>query len=166
MCTVLIADDDTALNHAWRDLLSCAGFDVLTSNSGLKALDAIRYESKVDVVLLDYNMPPLDGAQTLQRLKDQFPDVKIIGVTGVERSRLPVAFREGVQTLLAKPVKGSDLIDAVHSVISAPAVAQTESVNRSMNWARFAPWYALFLISSAGIIFLFRRAVSDLLSSR
>jgi CheY-like chemotaxis protein len=166
ICTVLIADDDTALSHVWRDILSGAGFDVLTSNSGLKALDTIRYGSKVDVVLLDHNMPTLDGTHTLEHLKNQFPDVKAIGVTGVESSRLPAAYREGVQRLLTKPVNGSDLIDAIRAVTGAPAMAQPEPVKPSTNWARFAAWYALLLIASAAIIILLQRAASDLLSSR
>jgi CheY-like chemotaxis protein len=163
-CTVLIADDDTALSHVWRDILSGAGFDVLTSNSGLKALDTIRYGNKVDVVLLDHNMPTLDGTHTLEHLKNQFPNVKAIGITGVESSRLPAAYREGVQKLLTKPVSGSDLIDAVRSVTGVLA-AKPEPVKPSINWARFAPWYALFLIASAGIIILLQQAAGDLLSS-
>jgi CheY-like chemotaxis protein len=161
----LIADDDNALNHVWGDLLSSAGFEVLTSNNGLKALNTIRYGSKVDVVLLDYKMPQLDGAQTLEHLNEHFPDVKTIGVTGVQCSELPVAYRDGVQKLLAKPVKGSDLIDAIHSVTGVPAVAQTETVKRSMNWPRFALCYALFLISCVGIVALFQRALNELFSS-
>jgi CheY-like chemotaxis protein len=166
MCTVLIADDDIALSHVWRDILSAAGFDVLTSNSGLKALDTIRYGNKVDVILLDHNMPTLDGTHTLEHLKNQFPNVKAIGITGVESSRLPAAYREGVQKLLIKPVNGTDLIDAVRSVTGVPAVVETAPVKYSTNWARFAPWYALFLIASAAIIVLLQQAAGDLLSSR
>jgi CheY-like chemotaxis protein len=166
ICTVLIADDDATLSNVWRDLLSGAGFDVLTSNSGLKALDTIRYGSKVDVVLLDYNMPTLNGSQTLEHLKDQFPSVKPIGVSGVESSELPAAYREGVQKLLAKPVNSSDLIDAIRSVVGLPAVEHIESAKRSTNWVRILPWYALFLITSAAIFVLLQRATNELLSSQ
>jgi CheY-like chemotaxis protein len=60
--TVLVVDDDIALNHMLRDALSGVGFNVLTSSNGLKGLDTIRYGSKVDVVLLDYSMTTLDGS--------------------------------------------------------------------------------------------------------
>ena len=166
MHRVLIADDDTTLNHLWRDLLSDAGFDVLSCTNGSEAVDTIRHGRQVDVVLLDYNMPILDGAQTLGQLREQFPRVKVIGVTGVAFSQLPASFREGVQKLLEKPIKSSDLLDAIASVIGIPASAQTETANRSMNWARFGLYYALFLISSVSILVLLRRAASDLLSSR
>jgi CheY-like chemotaxis protein len=163
MPTVLIADDDDALNQVWQDLLSSAGFDVLTSNTGLKALDTVRFADKVDVVLLDYKMPVLDGAQTLAHLKEQFPSVKAIGVTGVESSQLPAAYREGVQKLLVKPVKRSDLIEAIESVTGA--TAQTGRVKGSAYWVRFALWYALILVISAGILTLLQRATMELLAS-
>src|SRR5579862_4471059 len=67
MRTVLIADDDTALNHSWQELLSDAGFDVLSCTTGQEAVDTIRQGRKVDVLLLDYSMPVLDGAQTLEQ---------------------------------------------------------------------------------------------------
>jgi CheY-like chemotaxis protein len=165
MPTVLIADDDSVLNQVWRDLLAGAGFDVLTCSNGLKALDTIRYGNKVDVVLLDYNMPQLDGAQTLEHLKEQFPDVKAIGVTGIERSQLPAAYCDGVEALLAKPVKSSDLIDAIHSAIGAPSAADAAADKRAMNWARFLPWYALFLTASLGLMFLLRQATIAVLTS-
>lgn len=166
MPTVLIADDDTTLNHLWRDLLSDAGFDVLSCTSGSEAVDTIRRGRKVDVVLLDYNMPVLDGAQTLGQLRDQFPSVKTIGVTGVASSQLPAAFSEAVQRLLVKPIKSSDLIDAIASVIGVPAEAQTETAKTAMNWARFGLYFALSVISSVGAVVLLQRAVSDLLSSQ
>jgi CheY-like chemotaxis protein len=166
MQTVLIADDDTTLSQLWRELLSDAGFDVLNCATGQEAVDTIRQGRKVDVVLLDYNMPVLDGAQTLGQLRDEFPSVKTIGVTGVARSELPATYLEAVQRLLVKPIKSSDLIDAITAVIGVPAAARTEAIKASTNWVRFSLYYALFLISSFGILVLLRNAVSRLLSSQ
>jgi CheY-like chemotaxis protein len=163
--TVLIADDDTTLNHLWRDILSDAGFDVLSCTSGTEAVDTIRRGRHVDVVLLDYNMPTLDGAQTLGQLREQFPRVKAIGVTGVACPLLPATFREGVQKLLEKPIKSSDLLNAIGSVIGIPAPTQTETVGRSINWVRFGVCYTLSLISTVGLLVLIRRAAAELLSS-
>ena len=165
MGTVLIADDDANLSGMWRELLSSAGFNVVTAATGLKALDWLRNGSRVDVMLLDYKMPILDGVQTLGHVRNQFPSVKTIGVTGIELSRLPAAFREGVQKLLIKPVNASELIDTVSSVIGEPVAAHTEPVKRSMSWVRFSLYYALFLVSSLGILLILRLAASLMLSS-
>src|SRR5579859_1111515 len=163
MQTVLIADDDTILGHLWRELLSDAGFDVVSCANGQEAVDTIRQGKKIDVALLDYNMPVLDGAQTLGQLRDRFPSVKTIGVTGVACSELPAAFVEGVQRLLVKPIKSSELIDAVTAVLGAPAATRTEAIKASTNWVRFSLYYALFLISCFGILVLLQNAASRLL---
>ncbi|HXI85026.1 MAG TPA: response regulator [Verrucomicrobiae bacterium] len=149
--TVLVVDDDVALGDVWRDALSGAGFNVLTSSSGPKGLDTIRHVGKVDVVLLDYNMPWLDGSQTLEHLKDQFPHVKTIGVTGVDASRIPDTFRKGVEQLLLKPIKISDLVGSIHSVLGV-AVGSKTAKRGTTYWIRFGLWYALYVGCCYGIL--------------
>jgi DNA-binding NtrC family response regulator len=163
--TVLVADDDVALNHLWRDALSDAGFNVLTSSSGLKALNTIQYGNKVDVVLLDYKMPMLDGSQTLEHLKHEFPNIKAIGITGVDASELPDSYRNGVEKLFPKPVKISDLVDAIHSAVGVPVGAETEtkSAKRKTNWKRFAFWSAFDIVCCFVILMMLHRAVNELL---
>jgi len=149
--TVLVVDDDIALSTLWQQTLSGAGFNVLTSSSGVKGLDMIRHAGKVDVVLLDYNMPVLDGSQTLEHLKDQFPHVKTIGVTGVDTSRIPDTFRNGVEQLLLKPVKTSDLVGTIHSVLGV-AVGSKTGKRGTAYWIRFGLWYALYVGCCYGIL--------------
>ena len=163
--SVLVADDDVAFNHMLRDALSDAGFNVLTCSNGLKALDTIRYGSKVDVVLLDYRMPTLDGSQALEHLKNQFPNVKAIGVTGLDTSQLTDTYRNGVEKLLPKPVKISDLVDAIHSVVGVPAGAETEvePAKRKTDWTRFALWSVFDGICCYVILMMLYRAISELL---
>ena len=163
--TVVVADDDADLNHVLRDLLREAGFSVLTSGTGVKALDMIRYARRVDVVLLDYKMPILDGGETIGFLRKYFPGVKAIGVTGVDSSELPETYREGVDKLLAKPIKGADLIEAIYAVIGVPAVVQEEIVKRSRARVSFWLLYLLFVVASTGILVLLYQATADLLAS-
>jgi CheY-like chemotaxis protein len=165
--TVLVADDDIAFNHMLREALTDAGFNVLTSSSGLKALNMVRYGSNVDVVLLDYGMPTLDGSQTLGHLKKDFPNVKAIGITGVDTSQLPDTYRNGVEKLLLKPVKISDLVDAIHSVLGLPVGAETETApaKPKTNWTRFALWSVFDVVCGSAILWILYRAVSELLLS-
>ena len=149
--TVLVVDDDVALGNVWREALSGVGFNVFTSSSGLKGLETIRHVGKVDAVLLDYNMPWLDGSQTLEHLKNQFPHVKTIGVTGVDTSRIPDTFRNGVEQLLLKPIKVNDLVGSIHSVLGVAVGSKT--ANRGTTyWIRFGLWYALYVGCCYGIL--------------
>jgi CheY-like chemotaxis protein len=163
--TVLVVDDDVALSHFFREALSGLGFNVLTSNSGLKGLNTIRYgDSKVDVVLLDYGMPTFDGSQTLEHLKKQFPDVKAIGVTGLDISQLPDAYRNGVESLLPKPVTIPDLVSSIHSVLGV--AVGSETAKYETNWIQFGLWYALLVLCSYGFLRMLYQMASETLFSR
>ena len=160
--TVLVVDDDDDFNNALRDSLSDVGFNVLTVNSGLKAVKTLQYGSEnVDVVLLDYSMPVLDGTQTLEHLKNQFPNVKTIGVTGLAISQLPDTYRKGVEQLLVKPVKIPDLVTAIHSVLGVPA--NTKTTTRRTYWMRFGLWSVVFIAFSYVIFNTLNRVVNDAL---
>ena len=162
--TVLVVDDDIALNHMLRDALSGVGFNVLTSSNGLKGLDTIRYGSKVDVVLLDYGMTTLNGSQTLEHLNNQFPNVKAIGITGLDTSELPDSYRNGVGKLLLNPIKIPDLVAAIHSVLGVPVGAET--AKRKNEWMRFGLRYAFIVICCYGILRIFYQMTSEALFLR
>ena len=159
--TVLVVDDDIPLNHMLRDALSGVGFNVLTSSNGLKGLDTMRYGGKVDVVLLDYSMTTLDGSQTLEHLNNQFPNVKTIGITGLDTSELPDTYRNGVEKLLFKPLKISDLVAAIHSVLGVPVGAE-KIAKRKIDWMRFGLWCAFFVICYGFLRILYRMASAAL----
>ena len=60
--TVLVVDNDRADNRTLQDGLSDIGFNVLTTNTELDGLEELQYGANIDVVLLDYNAPRLDGS--------------------------------------------------------------------------------------------------------
>jgi CheY-like chemotaxis protein len=160
--TVLVVDDDDDFNNPLRDSLSDVGFNVLTVNSGLKAVKMLQYGNEnVDVVLLDYSMPVLDGTQTLKHLKDQFPNVKTIGVTGVSTSQLPAAYRNGVERLLVKPIKTPDLVTAIHSVLGISA--STKATLRRKYWMRIGLCFVLFAIFCFVIFSILRPMMNEAL---
>ena len=118
-CTVLAIDDDQQFLDSVRLLLKPEGFYVLTANSGMKGLNMLRYAPlEVQAVLLDYNMPSLNGAQTLEHLRKISPRVKVLAVTGVKAELLPPAFRAGVDRLLSKPFKTGELIDSLRELLN------------------------------------------------
>ena len=129
-CTVLAIDDDPAFVQILRTVLREEGFNVLTSTSGPKGLDMLRYAPRdIRVVLLDYNMPQLNGAETLRYLRELSPNVRVIAVTGVDINLLPESFRDGVDRFMRKPFQTRDLIDAIRSVIDNSAPAQATGNN-------------------------------------
>jgi CheY-like chemotaxis protein len=115
--TVLAIDDDPSFLEAVRGLLSAEGFNVLTSSSGPKGLDMLRYASRdIRAVLLDYSMPNFDGAATLEFVRKLNPTVKVFAVTGVAKHLLPTTYREGVDKILTKPFRNNELLESLNTV--------------------------------------------------
>lgn len=124
--TVLAIDDDLTFLHVLRPVLRGGGFNVLTSTSGAKGLDMLRYAARdIGVVLLDYNMPQLNGVETLQHIRRLTPEVKVLALTGVDAKLLPANFCEGVDKLLQKPFRNEDLIGSIDSLLRDEASTAT-----------------------------------------
>jgi CheY-like chemotaxis protein len=122
---VLIVDDEYYTRKVIRTLLLSVGIvNVHDANDGLAGLEAIRTLAP-DLVLLDWEMPGLDGAEFVRRVRSPmsfpYPNVPIIMLTGHgERSRVLEAVRLGVHEFLLKPVSSSSLLARLVSVLSKP----------------------------------------------
>jgi CheY-like chemotaxis protein len=122
VCTVLAIDDDPTILQILRPLLREEGFNVLTSTSGPKGLDMLRYAGRdVRIVLLDYNMPQLNGAETLKHLRTLAPQAKVIAVTGVNLNMLPESFSAGVERFIQKPFRTAELIATMREMLGEAA---------------------------------------------
>ena len=128
--TVLAIDDDPAFLSLLRPMLRDGGFNVLTSTSGPKGLQMVRFAGRsLSVVLLDYNMPQLNGAETLQYVRQLNANVKVMALTGVDLNLLPASFHEGVDKFIRKPFRSQDLIDAINSLIGVETPAPAPGKN-------------------------------------
>jgi len=123
--TVLIVDDDYYTRKVIRTLLAVVGIDnVHDATDGASGLEAIRM-LRPDVVILDWDMPGIDGAEFTRRVRSpanfSHPNVPIIMLTGHgERSRVAEAVRLGVHEFLLKPVSSKALLDRIVSVLANP----------------------------------------------
>jgi two-component system cell cycle sensor histidine kinase/response regulator CckA len=118
--TIMVVDDDTALLESVQYLLHEAGFNVLKSDRGVKGLEVFDFiPSDVRVILLDYQMPELDGERTLQLLRKINPHVKIVAFTGVAMEELPSGYRNGVDKIVTKPFDSAELIEMLNEFCAA-----------------------------------------------
>jgi DNA-binding response OmpR family regulator len=122
---VLIVDDDQYMRKVVRAMLLAIGVKhIHDACDGILGLDAIR-DLRPDIVLLDWEMPMLDGVQfvRLVRSPNDFPvpDVPIIMLTGHgDRWRVIEAARVGVHEYLLKPVSTKALLDRIVSILHHP----------------------------------------------
>jgi CheY-like chemotaxis protein len=123
--TILVIDDDPKFLETMRILLRGAGYTVLTSSTGPKGLDMIRYAPRgVRTVLLDFNMPGFNGAETLQYLRKLNPNVKVIAVSGFKANELPPSFQKSVERFVAKPFSNGELLDTIEEVLGGDSAAE------------------------------------------
>lgn len=117
--TLLLVDDEEMLRSLGHDLLTGAGYTVLTAESGESALDAVRARpAEIDLVILDLNMPGMGGAECLRQLRGlgfEGPVLIASGVSPVGAER--AALQEGAQGFLRKPFRLSSLLDAVQAAL-------------------------------------------------
>src|SRR5580698_749591 len=122
---VLIVDDNQYMRKTVRNLLvNCGVKDIYEAADGIAALDAIRTVAP-DVVILDWEMPLLNGAELVRIVRSPgvfpMPDVPIIMLSGYgERWRVLEAARLGVNEYLVKPVSAKAIYDRLVSITLQP----------------------------------------------
>ncbi|MEO5641476.1 MAG: ATP-binding protein [Sphingomicrobium sp.] len=110
--TILLVDDDEVVRATVEDMLNVAGHHVTAVGSGEAALAALA-RARFDLLLLDYAMPGMNGAQLAERALADQPGQPIIFVSGYSDSAAIDAVLYGRARILAKPVDSRALIDAI-----------------------------------------------------
>ncbi|PJA15165.1 MAG: hypothetical protein COX65_04540 [Elusimicrobia bacterium CG_4_10_14_0_2_um_filter_56_8] len=116
---VLLADDQTELLMLMKEMVEFAGFEVVTANDGVEAMQAV-FETSPDIIVLDYNMPRKDGLQVAQDLKNNpvFAHIPIIIVTGIgEKSTKLKGLSMGIDDYLIKPVDTDELVARIRMIL-------------------------------------------------
>jgi signal transduction histidine kinase len=113
---VLIVDDDPQIRDFTRRVLEKAGFQVTTATGGIEALELMRQQAR-DIVLLDLEMPDLDGAATLKQIRQQWGLLPVIIQTGYPEGELMFrALEFSPFTLLSKPCSIERLVATVRGL--------------------------------------------------
>lgn len=119
---VCVIDDDPRIREAVCDVLGRAGFATVQAGDGEAGLEVVAREHP-DVVVTDIIMPNREGIETIQMLKEKFPAVRVLAISG-SYSPGSVDFLEMAQCLgaddcLAKPFKPAELVSRVSTLAAA-----------------------------------------------
>jgi len=125
--TILVVDDSPEMQQYLRILLELDSYHVETASTGSEALQRLREGCAPAVVLLDVQMPGMDGLKTLRRLRKLWPELKVIMCSGVDDpGRTRRAALLGVQAYLTKPIQHLYLSAAIERCLAGQA---TKPVN-------------------------------------
>ena len=111
---ILLVDDETDFRTTIAKRLMKRGMEVEQAGSGEESL-VILQDKPVDVVILDVKMPGMGGIETLHRIKEKYPEVEVIMLTGHATTQDGV---EGIKTgafdYLTKPIELEHLLGKIH----------------------------------------------------
>jgi len=132
--TVLVVDDSPEIQRYLRVLLELDSHHVETANSGHEALQSLCRGCAPDVVLLDLQMPGMDGLETLRRLRQLRPNAKVIMCSGMDDpEKIREAASLGAHAYLVKPVQHLYLSAAVERCLTeGPAKRATEHLGNQL----------------------------------
>jgi len=118
---ILIVDDSESVRVSLRTVLESAGFIIIESEDGLDALDLLKRETNVDMILLDINMPAMNGLEFAreQSKNESICKIPTILVTTESHPKLAVEAKKTgvVKAWLKKPVKPEILISTIRRIL-------------------------------------------------
>ena len=113
---ILLVDDERDFLEMLAQRLRLRGLELFTAESGPEALECLERQ-EIDVVVLDVRMPDMDGIETLRRIKDSWPRVEVVMLTGhADLDSSLDGMRFGFFDYLTKPVDINQLATVLQEV--------------------------------------------------
>ncbi|RLE00439.1 MAG: hypothetical protein DRJ13_08530, partial [Bacteroidetes bacterium] len=111
---ILIAEDDQSNYYFLSESLKDTGVEIIWSKDGEETMKMFREHSDLDAVLMDINMPLINGYECTRRIKEERPSLPVIAQTAYAMSGEREVSREaGCDDYLSKPIKVSELLETL-----------------------------------------------------
>jgi CheY-like chemotaxis protein len=117
--TVLLVDDEEIIRQLGIKILEKSGYNVILACDGAEAILAHRQNhNAIDITILDMSMPGMDGMQTMEKLREEFPKARVMISTGHSlEGDTDALLRKGFCDVLMKPYRAHELTGKVESAI-------------------------------------------------
>ena len=126
--SVLVVDDETNIRKTLEGVLSDDGYHVLQAGDGTLALEVLS-RSFVDAVLLDVWLPGMDGLETLKRIREAYPIVPVIMISGHGTIDMAVkAVKMGAFDFISKPPDLNRLLITIRNAIDKSSLITEKKV--------------------------------------
>jgi two-component system chemotaxis response regulator CheY len=114
---ILVVDDDPVIIRFVQRTLQGSGYEVMTAQDGLEALESLKKQIP-DLILLDVGMPKMDGYAFIMEKSNNpaFAGIPVIVLTTMDKTE-PLFKRHGVKAYLLKPIETQELLDKIKSIV-------------------------------------------------
>jgi DNA-binding response OmpR family regulator len=133
---ILVVDDEAPARILASRVFSEAGFEVVAAKSGFECLEHFRKRPKwFDLILLDFSMPFMDGAETFRRMRVIDPGVVVLLSTGYMsqvENRIERMVAAGLNGLILKPHRPDELLAKVNSILQRVKMSRVGCVASDM----------------------------------
>jgi len=120
MARILFIDDDEQTLDLFGQILKGAGHEVIMARDGVTGI-ALYRKNPTDLIITDIMMPVKDGMEVISELKRDFPEVKIIAISGTGREERREFFFDvsrilGAKRTFEKPIDPAELLQAIREL--------------------------------------------------
>lgn len=118
----ILAVDDNSISLATIEQEFKGIYEVVALNSGVRALQYLKQQTPPDLILLDIQMAPKDGIETLREIREmkKCQDIPVIMLTSQrEKQTILESSKLGINDYVLKPFKTQDLHDRIESILKA-----------------------------------------------
>jgi DNA-binding response OmpR family regulator len=121
MARILIIDDDDRFRDMLKDMIERNGYEVVSASDGKEGIDLYRKEP-TDLIITDIIMPNKEGMETIFELRKDFPDVKIIAISGGGKGKAEdylssAGLIPNVKRSFQKPFAMDEMLQAVKELV-------------------------------------------------
>jgi two-component system, cell cycle sensor histidine kinase and response regulator CckA len=114
--TILVVDDEPAVRHLIRKILAGVGYQVLEAGDGGEAVRIIE-ANDIDLMITDLAMPEQEGLETIQRLHQSRPGLRMVAMSGKFPDLLRASEYFGAAAAIRKPIEPDELLKLVRNLI-------------------------------------------------
>jgi YesN/AraC family two-component response regulator len=116
MKRILIVDDNMMMRRLIRNVFRDHDYAITEAKNGLEGLK-LADKNTFDLVITDIVMPEMEGIEFIMQLKKNFPETKIIAISGGKPYYLYMAKKLGIDAVFTKPLNHSDFVNTVKNIV-------------------------------------------------
>ncbi len=128
---VMLVDDHPLFRQGLRDIIEMdAKLDVVAEAADGKHAIQLAYQTQPDVILMDINLPTINGLQVTRKIKAGLPNVQVITITGYDDAQQVLhALRAGASAYCPKDIMPETLVSNIHAVFDGYYVVGEQRMN-------------------------------------